>query len=470
MKVKPFFLLIFLIFSFEATIFAQNENNFEINFERNSISQQEDLVINLTFETTEGQNNNFEYKFPEIANFQKIGLARKREIIEKEEGEVYIYTFSQHYKPRSLGEFKIPILEFTFNGETKKSSPQTIIVQKGKDEFVENLSENIEEKIEEEGPILMVRTTNFQPFIGEGFTLKFALYIPEDYSQPLNFYRNDIQLPIQIQKIQINNCWQENYGIEDVRISKVKIGNKNYTEYCFFQSTFYPFDTKKIYIPSLKLSLVKSEENTGEEKNNSNSVEFQTKAIVITPRVLPDDLPNNRFPVGRYEISEKVDKIKVRSHQEVNLQVDLIGNGNTLNWEGDEIESNYYLSIQSKSKETSVFSTPKEMKGKYRINYSIIPQKGGIYHLRDFFKWVYFNTNTGKIDTLFSNQTIEVIGSAADSVLDTRTETSEIYQGLEKINSRELDLNNWSDWKKLGNLILILSVLILFILYLRFKN
>ncbi len=463
---------ILFVFSFIilnlTNIFAQAENDIQIQFENNEISLNEDLVINLIIQTKTNQNFSFDYKFPEINSFQKIGVARKREIIENEDEIVYNFTLSQHYEAKNIGEFKIPALEFMINGISVKSEAQTITVKKSEEEEKDN-TDIIEEKIGEDGPILMLRTTNYQPYIGEGFTLKFALYIPKGYSKPLNFYRNDIQLPIQIQKIQINNCWQENFGIEEVRVSDILIGNKEYKEYCFFQSTYYPLDTKKIRIPSLKLSLVKSIIQEGEE-NELNSVEFITNPLVISPQVLPNELPNNKYPVGRFELRENITKDTSKTSEEINLQIDLIGNGNTLNWKSDQIESDYFLTIQSKSKETSVFSTNREMLGRYRTNYTIIPQRPGKYNLGDYFYWVYFNTSTGKIDTLKSKKIIQIIGSSADSVLSSKNESSEIYQGIEKINSGELDLNNWSDWKKLGNLILIISLIGLIFLFFRSKK
>ncbi len=110
------------------------------------------------------------------------------------------------------------------------------------------------------------------------------------------------------------------------------------------------------------------------------------------------------------------------------------------------------------------------MLGRYRLNYTIIPQKPGKFSLGNYFKWVYFNTRTGKLDTLKSSKMIYVIGQATDSLLSTKYENSEIYKGIEKINSRELALNNWSDWKKLGNLVLILSVLGLILLFIRSRK
>lgn len=467
--VKGFkYYLIFLILILGGRpIFSQKESEFEIEFEKTTISLNEDLIINLKIESEDSKITIFDYQFPEIPPFQKIGIGRSKETILRNNEPIYIYRISQHYRPNSVGRIELDPLEFGL-GETVKKSQKTFIeiVLGNKSEEQEEI---LEENIEESGPLLLLRTTNANPYIGEGFTLKFALYIPKNYSKSLNFYRNDIQLPLQIQKIQLNNCWQENYGIEEVRVSDIQINDKEYTEYCFFQSTYYPFNTKKIRIPELKLSLIRSEGNN-QEKDGQRSIEYKTKPLMIQPKELPNGIPTNKYPVGRFEIREKMNLDSVKTQEKIELEIELVGNGNNLNWRDDQIESDYFLNINNESQATSVFSTNREMLGRYRLNYTIIPQKPGNFSLGNYFKWVYFNTRTGKLDTLKSSKMIYVIGQATDSLLSTKNENSEIYKGIEKINSRELDLNNWSDWKKLGNLVLILSVLGLILLFIRSRK
>ena len=128
----------------------------------------------------------------------------------------------------------------------------------------------------------MVSSNEYQPYVGQGFTLKFSLFIPEDNEQELEFDRNDIQIPLQLQKLKPSNCWQENFDLQTEKIISTTFQGKKYKEYRFYQATFYALDNQIIKIPSLKLRLSKIQKKGNEVQKTP--IEFSSIPFQIKPK------------------------------------------------------------------------------------------------------------------------------------------------------------------------------------------
>lgn len=306
-KIRYFFLLILGFATLTFQLNAQTNPEITVQVDSKNISTEEDLVISVTSQIASNSGEPISYKFPEINFFTKIGVSRSKSSSYANGQLVTTFTYSQHYRASNSGIFNIPASEIIFNQQAVKLEAFSVIVTKGinlasiKDEL--KLTSIPKEIQVNNKPFLLVSSSNYHPYVGQGFTIKISLYIPESNAEHLEFDRNDLQLPLLIQKIKPVNCWQENFDLEEEKIVSVELNKKKYTEYRFFQSTYFALDPSAIRIPSLTLRLVKSVDK-GEEGQKVN-VFFKSPVVFIQPKSLSDKAMNN-LPVGVFS-SKRID-------------------------------------------------------------------------------------------------------------------------------------------------------------------
>ena len=132
---------------------------------------------------------------------------------------------------------------------------------------------------------LLVSSSEYEPFVGQGFTLKLSLFVPENNVEELEFDRNDLQIPLLLKKLKPVNCWQENFDLQDAKVVSTVWQGIKYKEYRFFQSTFYSLDNQIIRIPSLNLRLMRVSRKGSEVQKTP--VNFKSIAFNIKPKSLP---------------------------------------------------------------------------------------------------------------------------------------------------------------------------------------
>lgn len=440
---------------------AQNKPSVQI--EGKSISTEEDLVISVSAEQPANATEGIPYKFPEINFFKKVGVSRGKASTLVNNQMVSEVIYSQHYRAVNPGIFQIPELEVLLFQQSVKTEPFTVTVVKGievpKVEDFFPKSELTKDILPSKNKLfLLVSSNEYQPYVGQGFTLKFSLFIPEDNEQELEFDRNDIQIPLQLQKLKPSNCWQENFDLQTEKIISTTFQGKKYKEYRFYQATFYALDNQIIKIPSLKLRLSKIQKKGNEVQKTP--IEFSSIPFQIKPKNLPKGISPTKIPVGRYELREEIDRNSIRTGQKIEYKSSFVGDGNTFAIEDPEVESDYFLRFTTLNKEEVIFPSGDKMFGNNSQKIQIIPRQPGKFELKKYFYWVYFNTDKGKLDTLYSKLTLDVKGGPSDAHLNTAEESSEIYQGIENLSSLENTWNTWENWRKITQIILFILVII----------
>lgn len=460
-KIRYFFLLILGFATLTFQLNAQTNPEITVQVDSKNISTEEDLVISVTSQIASNSGEPISYKFPEINFFTKIGVSRSKSSSYANGQLVTTFTYSQHYRASNSGIFNIPASEIIFNQQAVKLEAFSVIVTKGinlasiKDEL--KLTSIPKEIQVNNKPFLLVSSSNYHPYVGQGFTIKISLYIPESNAEHLEFDRNDLQLPLLIQKIKPVNCWQENFDLEEEKIVSVELNKKKYTEYRFFQSTYFALDPSAIRIPSLTLRLVKSVDK-GEEGQKVN-VFFKSPVVFIQPKSLPDKAMNN-LPVGVFSLKESISRANVKTGEKLIYNFSLQGDGNSILWEKKKIESDFFIDFLRLNSSVTVFPLRDQMFGDNSEKIQIIPKQPGKFALNKYFNWVYFNTQTEQLDTLESNIILQVVGKPSDLKLDTKDEVSELYQGIENDKSSDLTWNRWANWRQLFNILVVLMFVV----------
>jgi hypothetical protein len=428
-----------------------------------SITLEENFSLSFIIKSANASIETPSFKFPELPGLRKLGVSRSKATDIQNGESVFSYTFSQYYQASATGSLLIPPAEVIVNQQSLKTEAFALQISESaqKEEVVEDTKEQIEDLFKGQSSLFLALTsTQFQPFVGQGFTLKFSLFIPDDNSTRYSFDRNDLQIPLLIQKIRPKNCWEESFGLQEVKVSKVVYRNKKYTEYRFFQSTFFALDAKKIVIPSLSLHLLK----------NNEKVVFSSKPIVISPKELPNHPLKGKIPVGDFHLEETLSQAQVQTGDTVVYVSSVVGDGNSILWDSKLIESDYFLNFFPIGTQSSVYPYGDKMFGNKTEKILIIPSQPGKFALKSYFNWIFFNTRTATYDTLRSEAILAVSGQPSDRLLNTQAETMLLYRGLEKLAADKVLGYRWMDWKQIFNALLGLVLLWLFILILKAKN
>ena len=403
------------------------------------------------------------YRFPELPGLRKLGVSRSKATDIQNGEPVYTFTYSQYYQASTTGSLLIPPAEVIVNQQSLKTEGFALLVSPSeqKEEVVEESKAQIEDLFKGQTSVfLAVTSTQFQPFVGQGFTLKFSLFIPDDNATKYSFDRNEIQIPALIQKLRPKNCWEESFGLQEVKVSKVVYKNKKYTEYRFFQSSYFALDAKKITIPSLSLQLLK----------NTEKVVFSSKPLVISPKELPNHLLKGKVPVGDFRLEESLTRSQVKTGDSLIYVSSVVGDGNSILWEEKLIESDYFLNFIPLGTQSSVYPYGDKMLGNKTEKILIIPSQPGKFALKSYFNWIFFNTRTAAYDTLRSAAVLDVSGQPSDRLLNTQSETMTLYRGLEKLVADKIQGYRWTDWRLIFNVLLGLIVVWLAFLLTKVKK
>ncbi|MFL0161121.1 BatD family protein [Aquirufa salirivi] len=460
-------LFLYFLVGFHALV-AQNKMDFTIQIGSKNINQDETFVISITVPAVGTNPESIVYKFPELANFQKLGISRGKSS-NYQNGQIeQRIIYSQHYQPLGVGQFYIPSDEVMVNQLSQKFEPFYISVNPSNGGIIENNSDEIsladEVLAKANQPFLLVASNQVRPFVGQGFTLKFSLFVPENNTQELEFDRNDIQIPKLIQQLRPRNCWEESFGLQVEKVSKVEINQKKYTEYRFFQATYFALNNRPIQIPSLSLQILKKEKLAGEVK--SIPMVFKSPALLIQPRTLPNHPLASKVPVGIYTLKESISKNLAKTGEQLVYTSSIIGDGNGILWDSKGLESDYFIDFNRISTQSSVFPSMDKMLGNKTEIIQIIPKQPGKFALKQYFYWIYFNTRTEKFDTLRSKIDVQIQGQPSDSRVNTSREMDGLYRGIENMNSDTVVWNRWVNWRQLANLtIFSIFVVLVFLVW-----
>lgn len=465
-KLGSIFHIVFVMVALAFSALGQNAMTVTTQIGSKSIPQDENFILSFTLTSVENASASLPtYKFPELLNFKKQGVSRAKASKSINGQMVNSYTFSQYYQPDKSGNFEINNEGIEVGNQTYRLEPFTIVVSPAVDteEFTEELlpSELI---LTSNDPFFVITSNILKPFVGQGFTLKMSFFVPESNTQEFEFDHNDIQIPALISKMKPKFCWEENFGITTEQILKVSINKKRYTEYRFFQATYFALQNQKIQIPALKLRVMSLNRKGLEAVKKP--IFFTSAPIEIKLRDLPHHPLSGKVPVGNFQLKENISSSMTKTGQPIMYTANLLGDGNGVLWDNKSPESDYFLNFEPISVQTTVAPFQEKMFGNKTDKIQIIPKQPGKFVMSHYFNWIYFNVKTEQFDTLKSKIVLDITGNSSDRLLNTGQDENEVYRGIENKKTLDVTWAKWVNWSQLVNLILIfLTIVIAFLVW-----
>lgn len=466
-KVGSFFLIVFLLLGQVIGAHGQSNNALTIQIDSKSITKDENFILSFTLTRTENTSESLpSYKFPDLLNFKKQGVSRSKSANYVNDQLINSYTFSQYYQADKTGSFEISNEFIEVGNQQIRIEPLTVIVSAGveNEEFTEELLPS-ELLILKNEPFFLIKSNTLNPFVGQGFTIKMSFFVPESNTQEIEFDRNDIQIPLLIAQMKPKFCWEENFGITSEQIIKVSINKKKYTEYRFFQATYFALQNQKIHIPVLKFRVLSISKKGLEAFKKP--IYFSSALIDIQLRDLPHHPLSGKVPVGNFQLKENISTSNPKIGQLITYTSSLLGDGNGVLWNYKFPESDYFVNFTPILEQTSVSTTQEKMFANNTEKIQIIPKQPGKFALSHYFNWIYFNVKSEQFDTLKSKIVLEVLGKSSDHLLKTDNTEDEVYRGIESKNTMDVVWSRWINWKQLVNLTLIFLLIVIAFLILK---
>lgn len=374
--------------------------------------------------------------FPDIEGFRKRGTSTQstQNIVNGQVSSSQSVIMS--YLPLKQGTFTIPDFTMNVNDEPihvtgkkvkvgppaqQQSDPFRSFFDRGSDDFfgrgeTEFVSVN-------DDAFLALTTSKDEVYTGEGFNATLAFYVSEDNRAPLQFYELGRQLSEILKKLKPNNCWEENFNIENIEGEAVSIGNKDYTRYKVYQATYYPLNNESIVFPRVGLEMIKYKVAKNPSFFGQNRKEdfktFYSKAKTVKVKELPPHPLRDVVAVGNYKLSEMIPSTDVTTGKSVSYVFNIYGEGNISAIQKPVVRNDANFEFYEPNVRSDIKRDGGLVTGTKSFNYFLIPREPGRYDLKDYFRWVYFNTEKGRYDTLQSKLTLYVTGES------TKNETIE---------------------------------------------
>jgi hypothetical protein len=387
-----------------------------------------EIGLNEMFTITATSNNDRLKEcngFPEIAGFTKIGTSSSQNTTIINGRVSSAYSLTQNYKASKVGSYVLKPFSMQINGKTVQGQGATIKVsqqtaRQQNDPFADFFGFMKEESAPtefldiKEDAFFNVNTNKSDIYVGEGFNISVAMYIADANRAFLEFHEIGEQLGEILKKIKPVNCWEENFGIEEIVPELVTINGKNYRQYKIYQGNFYPLNTEPITIPSVDFKMIKFKvaANPSFFGNNhlKDYINFKSKERKITVKSLPPHPLKDAVAVGNFKLQEELSKIEVKTGESFNYKFQLVGEGNLSALKPPTLPQTEYFLFYPPNERLQINRSENTVYGSKQFNYLASANQAGNYRLGDYFQWIFFNPQAQKYDTLRSRLTLRAIG------------------------------------------------------------
>ena len=383
--------------------------------------------------------------FPNIQGFQKRGVESVTTSTVVGGKTLLNHRIIQNYAANKEGTYRIAQFSMMVIGQPVRSEGGTINVIPPSLSGNESLSDKNEVEnggiIAEEEAFLALRVNTSRVFVGQGFTVKLALYVAETNTTEMNFPDNlGAQVSAISHKLQPSNCLIENFEIEEVQTVPILIGTKKYTEYKLYQAVLYPLNSQPIRFGEVELIMMVKQANKEMPKV------FKASSFAIIPMELPANVAKNQVVVGVFQVQERLSSNRLVTGKSFQYEVHVVGEGNFSAIPVPEILSDTLFDFYPPEVRQLISRRIGRVTGEKIFTFQVIPKQAGTFALGKYVRWMHFDPQTARYDTLRANLTVKVSGKSIKDDSEA-SEDDSIYANLDKADSTQQEI----DWRALVN-------------------
>lgn len=469
-------LWLFLTLLTSQLLLAQGLNGQEISVELGADEVAMNELFTITVTVTDGSIKNYT-DFPLIDGFAKRGTSSssKTNIVN---GQISSsQSITQRYLPLEEGTYTLAPFTMEVNGIEISSQGKSIKVTPpvdrrsnsrrrydpfGSDPFDDLFGRKRDQPEFEdvkEDAFLALTTDKDEVYVGEGFTTTFAFYVADANRAPLQFHEAGKQLSAVLKDLRPENCWEENFNIENIYGERVSLNGKNYTRYKIYQATYFPLNLEPVVFPSVPFEMIKyrvarSPSFFGRDRQEDFKT-FYTKEKTVKVKALPPHPLKDQVAVGNFELDERIDKEAVETGESFSYDFNIFGEGNISGINDPIVPENKAMDIYPPNVAQDINRGAGRVTGSKKYSFFGIPNEPGEYDLKDYFSWVYFNPETEAYDTLQSEIKLQVTGESKQNISISSTDLGSFYDNIDFTSNDIQDLEQSNATKILANLLIL---------------
>ena len=450
-------------------IISQNVLGQEITVQvgNTTIGLNEDFEVTVTVK--EGELKKYS-EFPQINGMTKAEIYTSQSINFVNGQVSKTQAVTQRYRASRQGTYFLRPFTLTVNGEQVRHAGASVEV-KGKSTTTNPFdsfwgkTENTEYISVKDDAFFAITTNKENPYTGEGFTITMSFYVAVSNRATLNFYELGEQKAEILKQIRPKNTLEENFNIIQPVPEMVRIAGKEYRQYKVYQAVFYSLSPQKISIPAIPFKMVKydvainSQSIFNQMKENIKT--YYSEPVSITIKELPPHPLKDQVPVGNYILKEQISTKNSETGKSLQYQFRIEGEGNLSVIEKPTLPKTGNFDFYEPTISEMLRRNNNAVYGTKDFNYYIIPNEPGLYPLKDYFSYIFFNTRKGDYDTLSSQITVSVTGESRKNASIGSADLGSFY---DRINEESNDLRSKNEiaWEKYGiNGIAVFLVLVL---------
>ena len=448
-----------LLIAFLLIFSASMAQKIQVTLGPDEIGENQSWTITLTVQNDRLRTYD---NFPDINGFRKRGTSTQstQNIINGQisSSQSIIMT----YLPLKQGTFTVPDFTMKVNDKTihvagkkvrvgppiqQQQDPFRSFFDRGPDDFFGSGETEFVDVNDE--AFLALTTSKDEVYTGEGFNATLAFFVSADNRAPLQFHELGRQLSEILKKLKPNNCWEENFNIENIEGEPVTIADKSYTRYKIYQASYYPLNAEDIVFPRVGLEMIKYKVAKNPSFFGQNRKEdfktFHSKPKTVRVKELPDHPLKDVVAVGNYKLSEMMPSTDITTGKSVSYVFTLYGEGNISAIQKPNVPNDANFEFYEPNVRMDIKRENSRVTGTKSFNYFLIPKEPGRYNLKDYFQWVFFNPEEKAYDTLQSKLTVYVTGESTKNEAIEANDDGSFYDKIQTADNSLTVIrdNNW---------------------------
>ena len=440
-----------------------------------TITENEFFTITLT--VNNGKLNTYS-NFPDIKGFIKYTTISNASATSNKIEKPLIIT--QQYAPLKVGKFKVNDFSMNINGVIIPVKGSNIVVNESVKSSIAKNTDEIneakgvkqfklpEELIAAKEPFLILCSTKNTVYVGEGFDVTLLFCIPEGNKTTIKFNDLGTQLTEIVKKVKPENCTQETVTLDSIQQGILVQGGKKISYYKLYETFFFPINNKKIELTSLSLTmLLNKKPNNKEEDNKPSFITYSSKPLLIEVKNLPPHPWRDLVAVGNYNLIESISTQKLKTGKSFNYIFTISGEGNINQLAKPMWSTTFNFEIFEPEIDRVVQNKDDMMTGSCVFNYFIIPHEPGVFGMKDYFKYIYFNTEKKRYDTLSSKLVLQVYGDSKHNSGESLNTGDSFYDLIKTESNFFISKNTKEVYILLAKVFILVLVVLLVILIIR---
>ncbi len=311
-------------------------------------------------------------------------------------------TYSYYLSPKKQGTFTIKQASIEIRGERYKTIPLKVLVTAA---VTKPKDGNNADYIASENVHLVAEVSNATPYLNEGITVVYKLYVSNNVSITRSW--REIDSP------KYADFWSQN--IDNKGKSQIYEGTyqgKPYRYVILRKAILYPQKTGELIIEPLTLDVpIDVQGNTrdifGRRRMTrvNRTISAGKRTINVKPLPLKGRPDNFSGAVGDFQFNVSTNKTILNANESLELITKVSGNGNLKLFDLPTITLPSSLEVYEPVRNDKVTTNIKGMRGYISQTYTIIPQYKGNYPIRPVI-FSYFDLKSNRYKTISSEEII----------------------------------------------------------------